>query len=204
MPGETTATMPVARPKLENRLFVLVLQHPQERTRELGTGRLLVERLAQARLSVGLSWPNLKKALGRDGKPSEFGVLYLGAARDKPPRGHGPLVATTPKGEPLADQRAALDRLKGFVILDGNWAQSKTLWWRNPWLLRLQRLILLPDRPSEYGRLRREPRGGAIATIEAAAMTLRLLEGRPELEEALRTDFRDFLAQFRAPPTPSA
>src|SRR5204862_7870678 len=41
-------------------------------------------------------------------------------------------------GEPVADPQPILKRLDGIVLLDGSWKEAKTLWWRNPWLLKLQ------------------------------------------------------------------
>ena len=41
--------------------------------------------------------------------------------------------------------------LEGVVLLDGSWSEAKTLWWRNPWLLRLRRLVLNPRHRSRFG-----------------------------------------------------
>ncbi|MCJ9735004.1 DTW domain-containing protein, partial [Bradyrhizobium sp. PRIMUS42] len=48
---------------IENRLSLLILQHPQEQDRALGTARLLARHFADATVRVGLSWPSLSKAL---------------------------------------------------------------------------------------------------------------------------------------------
>jgi len=67
------------------------------------------------------------------------------------------------KGAALPDQDAALPGIAGIVVLDGSWSQAKTLWWRNPWVLKARRIVLAPGRPSRYGALRREPRArGAV------------------------------------------
>ena len=49
---------------IESRTELLILQHPQEQDRALGTARLLVKHFADATVKVGLSWPSLSKALG--------------------------------------------------------------------------------------------------------------------------------------------
>ena len=103
-------------PVVDNRVAVLILQHPQEQDRILGTARLLTRSLADARVSVGLSWRNLRHAFEKPNEqrlldPRQWGVLYLGAAKlgDKTrPLCKDPLVAIDSKGEPLADQAAAL------------------------------------------------------------------------------------------------
>src|SRR5207248_11355610 len=88
-------------------------------------------------------------------------------------------------GQPVAEPDPVLKHLDGIVLLDGTWSQAKTLWWRNPWLLKLHRLVLNPPRPARLGRLRREPRGEALSTLESAALALRHLEAGPDAAEAL-------------------
>jgi DTW domain-containing protein YfiP len=94
--------------------------------------------------------------------------------------------------------------LRGIVLLDGTWSQAKTLWWRNPWLLKLHRIVLDPPRPARLGRLRREPRREALSTIEAAALALRHLEAGPEAADALGAALDPMLesAGRRAPSRP--
>ncbi len=48
---------------VQTRLQILILQHPQEQDVDLGTARLITGQLPNARLKVGLSWPNLAKAV---------------------------------------------------------------------------------------------------------------------------------------------
>jgi DTW domain-containing protein YfiP len=83
-------------------------------------------------------------------------------------------------------------------VLDGNWSQAKALWWRNPWLTRLRRFVVVPDGPSLYGDLRREARPDAVSTLEAAALALAVLDGDAALREQLLMPFRDLLARARA------
>ena len=172
---------------IDNRLFVLILQHPREKKEPLATAALIRDALSRAALVVGLSWPNLTCALGSPADPRRWAVVYLGSAR---PAAFGPgreVIAVDRRGEPAADQEALLRGLDGVVLLDGSWSEAKTLWWRNPWLLKLRRIVLNPSGPSRYGRLRREPRRAALSTIEAAALVLRYLDGGPEAEAALLT-----------------
>src|SRR5438270_985180 len=67
----------------KNRLFMLILQHPQERKEPLSTAAATVAALQRAELAVGLSWPNLARALGRSVDPKRWAVLYLGSARPR-------------------------------------------------------------------------------------------------------------------------
>ncbi|MCI4677256.1 DTW domain-containing protein [Rhodoblastus acidophilus] len=196
---------------IDNRVALLILQHPQEQDRLLGTARLALRALKNAQLKIGLSWPSLAKILGRDADPSEWAILHLGAGHARNFPSDRELIALDKTGAPLPDQDRALKGLKGVVIFDGSWAQAKTLWWRNPWVLKAKRLALNPRKSSLYGALRREPRREALSTIEAAGLALSRMEGRPEIETALLKDFSAMLDKYRAalasgavtPPAPS-
>ncbi len=183
---------------IDNRISVLILQHPQEQDRALGTARLTAMHLTNAVLKIGLSWPSLSKALGRPvADPSRWAVLYLGSAKVADLDAQSDIVAINRKGEIEGDQRAILKDIEGIVLLDGTWSQAKALWWRNAWMLKCQRVILGPSRPSRYGQLRREPRRDGLSTIEAAAMLLSRLEKRPDIAEALHASFERMLTKYR-------
>ena len=183
---------------VENRLGLLILQHPQEQDRALGTARLTAKHFPKAVVRVGLSWPSLSKALGQPVEnASHWAVLYLGSARAADLEAEAEIVALTRKGEVAENQRAILGKLEGIVLLDGTWSQAKALWWRNPWMLKCQRVILNPSRPSRYGRLRKEPRKDGLSTIEAAATMLAGLERRPDIAETLHASFERMLARYR-------
>jgi DTW domain-containing protein YfiP len=186
----------MSEPKVDNRIAVLILQHPQEQDRVLGTAKLVCSTLCNARLAIGLSWRNLGHALKAPADAKEWGVLYLGSAPAAKAKG-GPLIALDRKGEPLADQQAARLGLKGIVALDGNWTQAKALWWRNPWLTKLRRFVVVPDGPSLYGDLRQEARPDAVSTLEAVAVALSALEDDPAVREKLLAPFRTLLAKAR-------
>jgi DTW domain-containing protein len=183
---------------IENRISLLILQHPQEQDRALGTARLTALHFKNAVLKIGLSWPSLSKALGRPvHDPSRWAVLYLGSAKVAELDTDRDVVAINRKGEVEDNQRAILKDIEGIVLLDGTWSQAKALWWRNAWMLKCQRVILGPAKPSLYGKLRREPRRDGLSTIEAAAMLLAGLEKRPDIEATLNASFERMLAKYR-------
>ena len=182
---------------IDNQLFVLILQHPREKKESLATAALTVAMLRRAELVVGLSWPNLARALGRPADPQRWAVLYLGSAKAAALDPGTEVVALNRKGELAENQRAVLARIEGVVLLDGTWSQAKALWWRNPWMLKCQRVILGPKHASAYGELRREPRRDGLSTLEAAAMLMAALERRPEIETTLKAAFERMLTRFR-------
>jgi DTW domain-containing protein len=183
---------------IENRIAILILQHPQEQDRALGTARLTARHFKDAVIKIGLSWPSLSKALGRTvHDPSRWAVLYLGSAKVSEFDTDAEIVAINRKGEMEEGQRAILKDIEGIVLLDGTWSQAKALWWRNAWMLKCQRVILGPRQPSRYGHLRQEPRRDGLSTIEAAGLVLGALEKRPDIAATLNASFERMLARYR-------
>lgn len=170
----------------ETRRRVLILQHPQEQDALLGTAQLLVASLPKAKLVIGLSWRNLGHALGEEGRdPRRWAVLF-------PDR--------EAEGEQVAARSGALlepEALEGLIVLDGTWSKAKTLWWRNPWLAKLNRMTLKPTKPSIYGRLRAEPRTDYVSTLESVAAALTRCGEAPEIEAGLCRVFRTMVQRVR-------
>ena len=181
---------------VKNRLEVLILQHPQEPHEDRGTAPLAHEVLQNSQLRVGLSWANLGKALGRSPseasrlKPKRWGVLYFGSGLKGEAREGKNLYFVDKKGAPIPRPPEGLE---GVVVLDGTWSQAKALWWRNAWVLKLQRLILIPQGPSRYHRIRRKPRRECLSTIEALSQTLAALGEKAEVAAALDEKLNQFL-----------
>jgi DTW domain-containing protein YfiP len=98
----------------------------------------------------------------------------------------------------LPEQERALAAIEGVIVLDGSWSQAKTLWWRNPWVLKCRRLALNPKQPSRYGKLRREPRREGLSTLEAAALALARLGQQPEIERTLGLSFARMLGAYQS------
>jgi DTW domain-containing protein len=185
-PDEGLQVEPALSAPIDNRIFVLVLQHPHERKEPRATAATAVGALHRAQMVVGLSWPNLMRALGVNRvEPQRWGVLYLGSMRPAALAEGRPVLVPDRNGAPIADAAPILARLNGVVVLDGTWSEAKTLWWRNPWLLKLHRLVLNPTRPARLGRIRREPRREALSTLEAIAMVLREVEANPAAADLL-------------------
>ncbi|HKA81647.1 MAG TPA: tRNA-uridine aminocarboxypropyltransferase [Xanthobacteraceae bacterium] len=192
---------------IDNRISLLILQHPQEQDRELGTARLAALHCKDALLKIGLSWPSLTKILGRPTDPQRWAILYLGSVKAADALPDREIVVVNKNGNAVDRQEQALREIEGIILLDGTWSQAKALWWRNPWMLKCKRVVLGPKRPSRYGKLRREPRSDGLSTIEAAAMLLARLEGKPEIAAALNASFERLLARYRearptSPPHP--
>lgn len=139
-----------------NRTGVTILQHPRERFHAVGTARIARLGLRRARVETCFPWTDLSRLVAR--LPAGTALLYPSArARD------------------LADLAPA-EYPRHLIVLDGTWFLAKKLYDGQRWLHALPHLSLTPARPSGYGRVRREPRPGYIATIEAIVEALRVLE----------------------------
>ena len=165
---------------------VLILQHPQEQDALLGSAQILAAMLPKAKLVVGLSWANFASALDEEGAdPKRWAVLF--PDRDAP-------------GNGVRDRRGnAIEpsSCEGIVVLDGTWSKAKTLWWRNPWLTKMNRMTLAPAKPSIYGRLRAEPKREYVSTLESVAAALTLCGESPEVQQGLERVFRTLVQRVR-------
>ncbi len=190
--GRASLGMEIPVEPFANFIRVVILQHPQEPDKELGSASLLARALEHAELKVGLSWRSLRSVAGEAALPSEWAVLYLGSKGQNFPESVNFL---SQKNNSISQPAG----LKGLLVLDGTWSQAKALWWRNPWLLKVKRIVLQPQQPSQYGKLRREPRGEALSTIESCALALERMDPKgPELRRHLEDAFRRMLAEYRA------
>lgn len=180
-------------PKVANKLKVLILQHPQEKKKELATLPIIEKTLENLTVKIGFSWGSLARALGeKEIDNKKWAVLYLGTAKDK--------ALSRPDEEVLVVTRAGkrllpdlIKELEGIVVLDGNWKQAKTLWWRNSWFLKLNRIVLNPKHKSLYGNMRKEPRPECLSTLESVALVLRDLEKNEAASTLLLERFKSAL-----------
>lgn len=166
---------------------VLILQHPSEARNGLSTVKVITESLPHAIHKVGLSWRSFKHALGTEADPKEWAVLFAGTKKSSEKWSKMAFAITTPK-----DLLGKKNSIKGIVLLDGNWAQSKTLWWRNPWLLKLNRMVLNSTPRARYHAIRKEPRKNCLSTAESAIEVLKHL-GNVQAAEKIDSAFSIFM-----------
>lgn len=186
---------------------LLILQHPQEPNRkdqEISSAPILARELKYCRIVPGLSWRNLKHALKgwaefenhpEFSQPSTWATLYLGTKKQSQAELDPGIYFLNKKGDLAVDSLDEPPSIGGLILLDGTWSQAKTLWWRNPWLLKTKRLQLVPKEKSKYGHHRKEPRPECVSTIEAVAETLSFLGIDPSVEARLKEAFKLTLKQ---------
>jgi DTW domain-containing protein YfiP len=154
------------------RTRVVILQHPRERFKPIGTARMAALSLVNSELHVGVDFgdrPAVAQALCRPAAPAV--LLYPG---------------------PTA---VLIDRLElpppwTLVVVDGTWSQARKIVHVNSLLQGLPRVSFVPPVPSNY-RIRPQPRPDYVCTIEALFFALGALEGEG-------VDLRPLLAPFRA------
>ncbi|MDG5816767.1 DTW domain-containing protein [Chitinispirillales bacterium ANBcel5] len=165
-----------------NNTSILILQHPQEQFKILNSAPLAHLTLSNSTLKTGLSWPNLKAVTSSDQNPSEWAILYLKSENDTSSE---PITLRNRKSQLLTDTSV----IKGIIAIDGSWKQAKTLWWRNPWFLRLKRITINPNHPS----LRKQVKSAGLSTIEAIAAALENLDEEPTIAASLREQYRSLI-----------
>lgn len=183
--------------RANTKLRVVILQHPQEDDALLGTAKLVTATLPKAEIRVGLSWASLESALDLpEGQREKWAVLAATKLSDHAAdlATRMPVLLVDRKGDPRS---LGNHGLHGIIVLDGTWSQAKTLWWRNPWLLKLPRIALSPREPSLYGKLRREPRREYVSTLEAIADVLPALGEGEAVRDNLRKLLRTMLQRVR-------
>lgn len=185
---------------LKTRVHVLILQHPQEPDKDLGSARLANLALPNSTLKIGLSWPNLKAALGRETQASRWVVLYLGSGakgKSTPVKSDKPTLQFVDRKGVASSVPISPLELDGIIVLDGTWSQAKALWWRNPWLLKCRRAVLHSPEKSLYRELRKEPRRECLSTIESIADGLTALGEKKEVAASLKNVFSRLLDRKR-------
>jgi DTW domain-containing protein YfiP len=157
--------------ELQTQTRVVILQHPRERDKAIGTARMATLCLPGSELLVGVRWdehPGLANALSDPDRPPALLVPGPDARN----------VLADPPSRPIT-----------LIVVDGTWSQAKNLVRDNPVLKALPRYAFAAPQPSEY-RIRKEPAVEFVSTIEALMHVLGALEGDPARFRALLDPFR--------------
>jgi DTW domain-containing protein YfiP len=149
---------------------VVILQHPRERDRAIGTAHMASLCLPSSELHVGARWGDAELARVHSDPTRPAVLLYPGEGAVDIVE-HPPLTPVT------------------LVVVDGTWSQTKNVLRDNPALAALPRVAFTPGSPSEY-RIRKEPRAECVSTIEALVHVLAALEPEPERFGAMLAPFR--------------
>ncbi len=163
---------------------LVILQHPSEQHRPLGTARILSLSLTNCRCLVGedFSADDALNQLLSDADVDHY-VLY--------PNEHSRLVSDVfanraawqraSHGAPLLRAR----KIRVF-LLDGTWKKAYKMWQLASNLHALPSLHLPDDLKGDY-RIRKAPTDNSLSTVEAGYHLLQLLEPEQDFSALLRT-----------------
>ena len=150
---------------------IVLVMHRRELAKPTATGPLALRALANSELRVH----------GHQDRPVDLRDLHTGERR---------VLALYPSEDarPLGPAlRLADDRPITVIVPDGSWRQAQKALRRIPGLDQAERVTLPAGPPTRY-RLRREPKAGGLATFEAIARVLGILES-PEVQTTLEAFF---------------
>jgi DTW domain-containing protein len=159
----------IPEPKLETRTRVVLFIHRYEDRKPTNTGRLATECLSNSEVIVR----------GHESGPTE--------RFEAPPNTLPLLLFPHPEAVPLRSFEAS-ERPITLVVPDGSWRQASKVQTRVPGIRELQRVWLPLEAMSQY-RLRHEAHDTGLATIEAIARAMDILEG-PHVRLALERVFK--------------
>ena len=162
-----------------NHLAVVVLQHPDEQNKAIGTARLVELGLKRAKIVSGLGFDQAEiMALLSDLSAFRPLLLYPKALDHSLP--HFVLDFETEHFSvpPL------LNAYDSLILLDGTWRNTRELLHVNHWLKTLPTLAIKHSESSRY-RIRQAKKAGALATIEAVAKVLSVLDETHQAEQLL-------------------
>ncbi|MDZ4695107.1 MAG: tRNA-uridine aminocarboxypropyltransferase [Deltaproteobacteria bacterium] len=159
-------------PRLVTRTRLNLLVHYREARKPTNTGQLAARCVVGSTIGI----------VGDRARPLAFPLVHEGE--------QGIVLFPAEDAVPI-ETFATGPRPIVLIVPDGNWRQASKMRQRIPGLDALPSVILPERHPSEY-RLRAEPREGGLATIEAVAHALRILEGDegPAVADAMLRVFR--------------
>lgn len=147
-------------PRLTSGVRLVVVQHPREHRKPIGTAWMAVRAVEHAELFVTTTVDEggqLSSLLADPARPAV--LLWPGeGARD---------LEHDPPALPVT-----------LVVVDGTWSTARKLLQRNPVLAALPRVRINPRQASRY-RIRREPRAECLSTVEAVSQALGFLDRAP-------------------------
>ncbi|MDQ2075616.1 DTW domain-containing protein [Marinimicrobium sp. ABcell2] len=168
----------------DNRVQVIILQHPKEAGTAKNTAGLLHLSLSNSELHVGevFSTELLNQILSGDKTNL---LLY--------PSNTDPALPEPPH----VDWKDLEPEHLRLIVLDGTWRKSQKMLYLNPALQQLPRMALTNSAPSNY-RIRRAPKPGHLSTLEASCYALTLLENDQNTYRPILAAFDDFIDQHAA------
>ncbi|MBY7958030.1 DTW domain-containing protein [Vibrio fluvialis] len=155
---------------LSSRVELIILQHPTEEHRPMGTSRILSLSLPNSRLLVGEDFrqhEELNRLLA-DENAQHF-VLY-----------------PSEQSQSSAEFEPEAGKTLRVILLDGTWKKAFKMWQVNTQLHALPSLHLPKDLTGNY-RIRKAPSDNALSTVEAGYHLLQSLQPESDFSPLMNT-----------------
>ncbi len=169
---------------VSNSTDIVILQHPDEIKKALGTARIATLSLTRVVLWVGVDFaehPQFNHLLS--GSSDSIAVLYPSdAAMDIDEWNlnimHGD--KSPPSVPPPIDEY----KKRTLIVIDGTWRNTREIMMANQALQALPKVQLNPVAESNY-RIRKAPSSKSLSTVEAIAMALNIVEPETSVDSML-------------------
>jgi len=158
---------------LDSQVELIILQHPTEEHRPMGTARILSLSLANSRLLVGEDFRHHDELNQLLAEPDvQHFVLY-----------------PNDLSQCVSQMKFQSDKKIRVILLDGTWKKAFKMWQVNTQLHHLPCLHLPEDLKGNY-RIRKAPSDNALSTVEAGFHVLSVLQPK--------NDFSPLMAAFES------
>ncbi|MBD0785176.1 DTW domain-containing protein [Vibrio sp. Y2-5] len=155
---------------LDSQVELIILQHPTEEYRPMGTARILSLSLANSRLLVGEDFREHSDLNQLLAEPDvQHFVLYPNDV-----------------SQSAADVALSVEKKIRIILLDGTWKKAFKMWQLNTQLHHLPCLHLPEDLKGNY-RIRKAPSENALSTVEAGFHILSLMQPEKDFSPLLDT-----------------
>ncbi len=161
---------------------IVLLQHPKERKKAIGTARMAHLTIENSTLICGKDFNENQRVNAMIADPSLHCVILF-------PGPQSLNLSQIPEKE-RSCQFPAQKKLVVFVI-DGTWAAAKRMLRQSDNLLKLPQICFTPKRLSEY-KIRQQPMEHCVSSIEAVHQLLGLLDPSTPADHLLEL-FRDMV-----------
>ncbi len=175
--------------QVNNRVELLILQHPEETPNAKNTAVLLQLSLKNSQIYTGERFDELQLQQ----------LIYANGRRPlllyPPLADYHSLGITPPPATPeLADYSAEQLRL---IVIDATWRKSRKMLYLNPLLQQLP-LLSLSQTPASIYRIRKAHSENQLSTLEASCYALQQLEQHSVNYQPVLQAMADFVAQLAA------
>lgn len=156
-----------------NKTAIVILQHPDEVKKPLGTAKIVSLCLQNSTVKVGVDFSGDADFIRLTRAPEhDVAILY-------PDDSALDLTAWSKESDHVDENNRSktreITREKTLIVLDGTWRNTREILAVNPDLKAVRAVKLTPVAQSNY-RIRKAPFADSLATVEAVSQALGILE----------------------------